>query len=122
MIRARRPVRVAAWAVVNASTPSPISGSWPSLFGLAWCRWCLSAHQPMLNPVSRLPATKPTIMFPARDAAICWCPPSWPRNATWVEANPRSPAGTNVHQESPAARKTNQQPANKDMVAAMRSE
>jgi hypothetical protein len=107
MIRARRPVRVAAWAVVKASTPSPISGSWSSLFGLAWCRWCLSAHQPMLNPVGRLPATKPTIVFPAPGRGDLLVPAVVAQERHLGPGQPEQPCG---HQRPPgiAGREENQ--------------
>jgi hypothetical protein len=81
----------------------------------------LSAHQPTLSPVNRLPAISPTVVLPALDAAICWCPPSWPRNATWVETNPSTAAGTRAHHELPTNSSASQHAAKHASVVAMRN-
>ena len=43
-----------------------------------------------------------------RERNICWCPPSWPRKATWVKTTPSRTAASDWNQLAPSH--PNQQP------------
>ena len=88
---------------VKAIAPGPMSGSRPSMLGVAWWRLCLPFHQPRQSPAKTAERILAIQSFHRAESNICRWDASWPRKPNWVTITPSAAARTSWNQEFPSA-------------------
>jgi hypothetical protein len=78
-------------------------------------------HPPAVTePDEQIPGEHP-VSLPRRERHTCWWPPSWPRNATWVNTIPIAAATIISYQDPPTTANIHHSAANASPVTPIRA-
>ena len=112
VMSACRPRALTASSSRKEIVSTSMSGSLPTLFGLAWWRLCLVFHQDRLTPTTPHARTRASRSLALPPASTCLCAASCVRNAVCVSRTPRPPAIRSWNHEWPSRKNPASAPAN----------